>query len=132
MNHDKAGADSDERYIKGIPIKQFIDEVKRQERARNRAEGNPEDYPIKIPGIGLHAIQDKQKEKEKKAAGGKAVNPKFQYQRQIADHFLRDERRLKSRESDIFNQLEDLLDDEKVRQTIEQLELAKKKSRMAI
>ena len=49
-----------ERQIKGIPVKTFIDEVFKQEKAR-RAKieegGNPDDCPpIMIPGIGLHAI----------------------------------------------------------------------------
>ena len=79
MNSAQAQLDPEERCIKGITIKQFIDEVKKQERARLKADGNPEDYPIKIPGIGLHAITAKQKVKEEKAAGGKAANPKFKY-----------------------------------------------------
>ena len=122
----------EERCIKGIPVKFFIDEVKKQDRARLDREGTLEDFPIQIPGIGLHAIKEKQKVKEEKALGGKAKNPKFQYQRKIADLFLQDERRYKSKEQQIFDNMEDLLDDEKVRQTIEQLEEAKRKSKMVM
>jgi len=45
--------------IKGIPIRTFIDEVKRQDRARKENEGTFDNYPIKVPGIGLHAIKAK-------------------------------------------------------------------------
>jgi len=80
------------------------------------------DYPILIPGIGLHAIKKKHKALEEKALGGKAKNTKFEYQREIMEHFLRDEWRLHEREKKIFEQMEDLLDDERIRQKCDQLE----------
>ena len=48
-----------ERLIKGIPIRTFIDEIKRQDLARRDAHGTMEDFPILVPGIGLHAIKKK-------------------------------------------------------------------------
>ena len=53
-----------ERAIKGIPLREFIDHVLRKDKEREENEGTLEEYPIKIPGFGLHAILDKQKEKE--------------------------------------------------------------------
>ena len=65
--------------IKGIPRKQFIEEILKQERARKESEGTLEDFPIKIPGFGLHAILEKQKVKEEKAKRTKPRNAKFSY-----------------------------------------------------
>lgn len=127
-NHNKLGDDAivpnsrldlDDRLIKGMPIRYFIDEVKKQVKVREENEGTAEDYPIKIPGIGLHAIKEKQKVKEEKALGGKTKNPKFSYQKDIADHFMRDELRYKAREGKIFEKMEDLLDEEAIRQKID-------------
>ena len=103
-------------------MRQFIEEVRKQDRLRVQNDGTIEDYPIRIPGIGLHAIQEKQKLKEEKAKGTKARNPKFTYQKEIADHFLRDEQRFKTREAEIFEQMEDLLDDERIRGKVDKLE----------
>ena len=88
----------EERCIKGIPVKHFVDEVFKQDRLRKENNGTLEEYPIKITGIGLHAIQEKQKVLNEKASGQKVTNSKFKYQREIADHFLRDEQRFKDRE----------------------------------
>ena len=55
-----------------------------------------------MPGIGLHAIKKKHQAKEEKALGGKTKNPKFEYQRDIMEHFLNDEKRFKAREREIF------------------------------
>ena len=105
----KAEEKDSERCIKGIPVRTFIDEIKRQDRARREADGSLEEFPIVIPGIGLHAIKQKHAAKEQKALGGKAKNPKFEYQRAIMEHFLRDERRLVEREKQIFEQMEDIM-----------------------
>ena len=48
-----------ERDIKGIPIRQFIDLILKQEKTRKENEGELEDYPIHLPGIGLHHIKAK-------------------------------------------------------------------------
>ena len=53
-----------ERAIKGIPLRDFIDHVLRKDKEREENEGTLEEFPIKIPGFGLHAILDKQKKKE--------------------------------------------------------------------
>ena len=105
----------EERCIKGIPVKFFVDEVFKQDRARKENNGTLEEFPIKIPGIGLHAIKEKQKVLNEKASGQKKENSKFKYQRDIASHFLRDEQRFKDREQKLFEQMEDLLDDERIR-----------------
>lgn len=115
----KAEEKDSERCIKGIPVRTFIDEIKRQDRARREADGSLEEFPIVIPGIGLHAIKQKHAAKEQKALGGKAKNPKFEYQRAIMEHFLRDERRLVEREKQIFEQMEDALDDERTRKKVD-------------
>ena len=64
----------EERCIKGIPIRQFCDEVFKQDRRRRDKEGTLEEYPIQIAGIGLHAIQEKQKAKNEMASGNKPKN----------------------------------------------------------
>ena len=79
-DEDKAGADrEEERCIKGMPAKFFVDEIKKQDRICKLNGGKLEDFPIQIPGIGLHSILEKQKVKEEQANGGRATNPKFQY-----------------------------------------------------
>ena len=75
-----------------------------------------------MPGIGLHAIKKKHQAKEEKALGGKTKNPKFEYQRDIMEHFLNDEKRFKAREREIFEQMEDLLDDERIRKNCDKME----------
>ena len=111
----KGEVKEDQRLIKGIPIRTFIDEIKRQDRARRDAEGTMDEFPILIPGIGLHAIKKKHQKKEEKAQGGKAKNPKFQYQKDIMQHFLNDQKRYKQREVQLFEKMEDLLDEERIR-----------------
>ena len=81
-----------------------------------------EDFPILVPGIGLHAIKKKHQAKEEKALGGKAKHPKFEYQRNIMQHFLDDEQKHKQRENDLFEKMEDLLDEEKIRKHADLLE----------
>ena len=49
-------------------------------------------------------------------------NPKFTYQKEIADLFHRSEHRYKQKEKVIFNKMEDLLDDEEIRIKITDLE----------
>ena len=112
----------EERMIKGIPVKHFVDEVFKQDRLRKENNGTLEEYPIKISGIGLHAIKEKQNIMNERASGQKQTNSKFKYQRDIASHFLRDEQRFKNREQQLFEKMEDLLDDERIRQRIDVLE----------
>ena len=76
---DQAEETTHERAIKGIPLRDFIDHVLRQDKKREENEGTLEEFPIKIPGFGLHAILDRQKEKEAIAAGANKQNPKFRY-----------------------------------------------------
>ena len=46
-NADSKNEDKDtERCIKGIPIRSFIDEIKKQDKARREAQGTLDDYPI--------------------------------------------------------------------------------------
>ena len=68
-----------DRSIRGIPIRTFIDEIFKQDRVRKENEGTFKEYPIKLPGIGLHAIEERQKAKEQKALGGKPKNAKSEY-----------------------------------------------------
>lgn len=121
MGANLQGDQLDHRLIKGIPLRTFIDEVKRQDRARKDNEGSFDEYPIKVPGIGLHAIKAKQKAKED-ALVGKPLNPKFRYQRDIADHFLTGETRFKKREKILFEKMEDLLDEERIRKNTADIE----------
>ena len=111
-----------ERAIKGIPLRDFIDHVLRKDKEREENEGTLKEYPIKIPGFGLHAIQDKQKKKEAQALNAKKVDPKFRYQRRIAKKFLKGECRFKYHEQNLIDKMEDLLDDEAIREKVLQLE----------
>ena len=104
-----------EKLIKGIPLHRFCDEIFRQKRICDLAEGDLRDFPIEVEGIGLHAIQKRRKIEEDLASGVKARNSKFVYKQDIDKHFHRDEHRFKNRETKIFEQMEDLLDDEEVR-----------------
>ena len=49
------------------------------------------------------------------ALGGRAKNPKFAYQKNISEHFHRDEHRYRTQEQKLFDRMEDLLDDERIR-----------------
>ena len=60
--------------------------------------------------------------KEQIALGAKQTNPKFNYQRHIANRFISNERKNRSHEKSIFDKMEDLLDDEEIRQKILKLE----------
>ena len=40
-------------------MQKFIDDVLKQDRVRKEADGKLEDFEIKVPGIGLHAIKEK-------------------------------------------------------------------------
>ena len=78
-------------------------------------EGTLEEYPIQIPGFGLHAIKAKQRDEEEKARRAKAQHPRFTYEKRINKKFLKGEMRFKEREQEIFTKMEDLLDEEVIR-----------------
>lgn len=44
------------RCIRGIPIQELIDTVLKQDEVRREKGGTLEDFPIRLRGIGLHAI----------------------------------------------------------------------------
>ena len=56
-----------------------------------------------MEGIGLHAIKAKQRVKEELALGQNTKHPKFAYQKEISEHFNRDENRYKSSEKKLFD-----------------------------
>ena len=96
--------------------------MKKRDEERRVNFATLEEYPIHLEGIGLHAIKARQKVKEDQAVGQTAKHPKFAYQKDIAGHFHRDEHRYANKEKEIFDTMEDLLDDERIRKKIEELE----------
>lgn len=108
-------------------LRSIVIEFNKQDRERKdrmKMTGEIFDKPIEIMGFGLNNTTWQKQEKAKNEEQIVSKETKFKYQNDLNQKFMQGVNELKNKEADLFNQMEDILEEEN--QMLREIEMERK------